>query len=412
MAIDFRRGNMSKSALILLIQENPADGQPVRQALANGGDGSRVQLVTRVGTALARLAGGGVDLVILDLSRSDKLEIEDRDRFLKLRSLAPTVPFVVVHDSEDDSLIVRTVKAGGGDCLSRARCDAALSLMARSAIENRLTQPIMSPEPRKEGTIVTVLGAKGGVGATTVALNVASALTQWGRVILTELRPAFGTLTPYFHPQGLAGNIAHLLRADGAMIEPAQVRALLWPYQKIPGLTILFGPQVMEECGEVTAHSVQALLNALSTAADYVVVDLPAALSEANRAALQESGCLLLAVEPDPLCVETAKQILHTTRTWNDMPRLTGSVIVNRSPIAFPMDPSNIEKELAIPTLGVIPLATDVCAAAQKAATPLTLFAPDSEAARSLNSLAEAFAPHRRRLATPSSLLPATCQAI
>ena len=139
MAIDFRRGNMSKSALILLIQENPADGQPVRQALANGGDGSRVQLVTRVGTALARLAGGGVDLVILDLSRSDKLEIEDRDRFLKLRSLAPTVPFVVVHDSEDDSLIVRTVKAGGGDCLSRARCDAALSLMARSAIENRLT---------------------------------------------------------------------------------------------------------------------------------------------------------------------------------------------------------------------------------------------------------------------------------
>lgn len=390
-------------ALILLLQENVADGEYIREALADSDGGFRVQPVERIGTALARIAGGGVDLLILDLSRSQRPEQEACDDFLKLRSKVPEMPIVVVVDAEGDSLIVRTARAGGAECLTRAQCKTELSSVVRSATRKRATLPITVPELRKEGVVITVLGAKGGVGATTVALNVASVFAKSARVILIELRPTYGTLTPYFHPPRLAGNIAYLLRPDATAITEAEIRARLWPLKDLPGLNILFGPQSFEECREAPAQSVRAILKASSAAADYVVVDLPGGLSEANRAAIQESGCLLLVVEPDPLCVETATQILRAIRTWNPLPKLTGSVIVNRAPRSFSMDASDIGRELAIPALGVIPLATDLCIAAQEAGLPLALVAPGSEVVGSLVNLTRAVARQCRTSTTPSS---------
>ena len=387
---------MEKHALILLIQGNPADGEYIRQALANG-EGLRVQSVERVATALARIAGGGVDLVILDLSGGDNPEIDKLDGFLNLRSKAPQMPIVVVCDSADDSLVGRTVKAGAADYVSRARCDSDLSPTVSSAIGRRLVQfesrPNLAPEGRKTGVVTTFLGAKGGVGTTTVALNVASALAHRGRVVLTEMRPAFGTLSLYFHLHHLAGNITHLLRAVAGRIDPAEIEARLWPYKNVPGLNILFGPQTTEECREIAAHSAEAVLKALSHIADHVVVDLPSCISTSDRAVIQESDCVLLVVEREPLCVESGKLILETLRAWNAMPPSIGSVIVNRVPLmAAPMDLSEIEMQLAIPTLGVIPPASDLCLAAQKAGKPLTVIDPDSLAAQAMLSLAEALA--------------------
>lgn len=397
---------MDKNALILLVQENPAGGEYLRQALDSAEGGFRVQPVDRVATALARIAGGGVALVILDLPPSPKPEIERLDSFLTLRGKAPQVPVVVIYDSEADSPVLRAVRAGAAGCLPRSRCDTDLGPMVRSALGRRLAQH----EPRSHlasgsptaGALTTFLGAKGGVGATTVALNVASALAESGKVILAEPRPMFGTLAPHFHLRHLAGNITHLLRADPGTLGPAEIEACLWTYRNIPGLKILFGPQTIEQCGEVAAHSAKAILTAASMLADYVVVDLPASLSDANRAIIQGSDALLLVVERDPVCIESGKRVLEAIHSWNALPPLIGSVIVNRAPLADPMDLSEIERRLGIPTLGVIPPAPDLCIAAQKAGTPLALFDPDSMASQSMTQLAEVLATPGRKLARAS----------
>jgi len=397
---------MDKNALILLIQENSSNEEYLRRILENGEGRLRVQSIESLATAVARIAGGGVDLVILDLSLSQKTEIEKLDSFLKLRAKAAQVPLVVVYDSEDDSLLLRSVRAGDVHYLLRARCDTDLNPLVHSAIGKRLVQldprPLLVPKPRKAGAVSTFLGSKGGVGTTTVALNVASALAPWGKVILAELRPTFGTLSPYFHLRHLTGTLTHLLRADPGRITPVEIEAVLWPCKSIPGLNILFGPQTIEQCGEAAAPRCKAILKALAMLADYVVVDLPASLSEANRAVMQDSDRLVLVVERDPLCIESARPILETIRAWDDMPQSIGSVIVNRAAVAVPMDLSEIEMKLAIPTLAVIPPATDLCIAAQKAGEPLTLFDGDSLAARSLISLAEALTARTRTPARAS----------
>lgn len=401
---------MDKPALILLLQENPADGEYIREALADSEGKFRVQSVERVGTALARIAGGGVDVVIQDLSHSQRPEGDAYDDFLKLRSKVPEMQIVVVVDAEGDSAIARAARAGGAECLTRSRCKTELGPIVRTATDKRVAEPVTVPELRKKGVVITVLGAKGGVGATTVALNVAAVLAKSTRVVLTELRPTYGTLTPYFHPPHLTGNMAYLLRSDPAKISIAEIEARLWPSRDVPGLNIWFGPQMIEECREAPAQSVKAILRVLSAAVDYVVVDLPGGVSEANRAALQESDCLLLVVEPDPLCIETATQILRTIRAWNDLPKLTGSVIVNRASRSFSMDASDVGRELAVPTFGVIPVAADLCLAAQEAGQPLALVAPGSAVVGSLTSLAQTVV--RQGRTAPTQTIAAASQPV
>lgn len=393
---------MGKNTSILLIQETPAD-EYLKQTLEHAESRYRVQSVDRIPTALARLAGGGVDLVILDLSLSIKPELERLDNFLELRSKAPEVPIVVIDDCDKDGLVPRAAKIGSADYLTKARCLTELGPVVRSALDRRLVQfqprPQLIVESRKPGTVTTFLGAKGGVGTTTLALNVASALAQWGKVILTELRPTFGALAPYFQPRHLPGNIANLVHPDNAGVSPPEISRVLWPYKSTPGLHVLFGPQTVKECGEVAEQTARAIVKNLAMLAEHVVVDLPASLSEANRSVIEASDCLLLVVERDPWCVECARPILDMLRSWNVLPPLMGSVIVNRASFSTPMDLAEIEMKLAIPTFSVIPPAAELCIAAQKAAMPLASLDSDSIAARGMIGLAERLAFGNRKAA-------------
>ena len=385
---------MDRVALALLICENQADGVSVRQAL--GTDcGFKIQCVGRVATALARIAGGGVDVVILDLSSSRPREIELRDNLLTLRSAAPQTPIFVVSDSDADAQVMRAIHAGAADYLAKDRCDADLPRLVHSALTARYAQPganLKIRDSRQNGTIVALLGAKGGVGNTTVALNLAVALAQSHKVILAELRSLFGTLSQYLRPHQGVRNACELLKLDPTTISPSEAARFLWPYKSVPGLNVLFGPQTAEQCGEIEPDHARAVPKALSMLADYVVLDLPASLSAANRALVQDSDWLVLTVERDPLSVGSGKRMLEALRSWGVLPTLIGSVTVNRTALAVPMDVAEIELQLGIPTLGVIPPDGDLCIAAQKAGAPLLVIEPACLAARSLAQLAETLA--------------------
>src|SRR5579863_4452514 len=216
---------MDKNALALLIHEDPESGGSVREALQTE-NRFKVQCVERVPTALARIAGGGVDVVILDLSSSTSPEIERLDNLLKLRSAAPQMPIIVVSDSEADGLVMRAIRAGTADYLAKDRCDTDLRRLVHSALAARPAQPGANLQPapgvRQNGTTTTVLGGKGGVGTTTVALNLASALAQSNKVILAELQPMFGTLSQYFRPHHGVRNAAELLKLGPAAMSPIE----------------------------------------------------------------------------------------------------------------------------------------------------------------------------------------------
>ena len=117
------------------------------------------------------------------------------------------------------------------------------------------------------------------------------------------------------------------------------------------------------------------------------IVDLPASLSDTNRAVLENSDCLALVVEREPISVQSAKLILNRVDSWKAGKLTIGAVILNRAALVSPMPFAEIDAELHTATLGVIPPATDLCAAAQHAHTPMVTLDADSLASVALRDL-------------------------
>jgi len=386
---------VNANVLVLLIEDDPAAIETIREALAHREGWCRLQSVGSVSTGMARVAGGDVSVVLMDLSKPPDIGSEGLKNFHQLHDDAPGVPIVVICGAEQENLALSAVRAGAADYIIKDRCVADLERVMHSVVERDrrqlgATHPKPSVTP-KAGKLITLLGAKGGVGTTTVALNVASVLAHGNKAIVAELRSTFGTLSQFIWPQMRTRNITGLLNMDTEAIAELQADSCLWPYKTVPGLSLLFGPETMEPCQELTESKAKAIVAMLSGLADFIVLDLPAALSKANRAVIEASDVLALVIENDPICVQAASMILRVIELWKDAPQI-GAIIVSRAPLSSSVSIGELESQLRIPILGVIPPAADLCRAAQNAHLPLVTFDPESLIAGSFAALAEKLA--------------------
>lgn len=380
---------MEANVNVLLFCREGTECESLRQALAANA-AFKVQPVRRLSTALARMAGSGINAVVVDVSLGAASESEVLDNFLQLRGGAGQAALVAVCDSEEDTLLMRAVRAGAAHYCMRERAGDLPRLIA-SAIEKRSQARDVAGDvnlaPQPPGAVIAFLGAKGGVGTTTVALNVAAALAATHDVALAELHARWGTLAALLHPRRMRRDLLDLLQRDPDVLKAADVEDCLWRCHDISRLRVLFSSERAEYWQALGAAHAKAIVSALAAAAERVVVDLPA-LCDASRAVLEISSTLGLVLERDPVCVQSAKTILQAIEAWNDMPRSIGAVIVNRAPLALPMPIHDIEMQLGIPAFGVIPPAPDLCIAAEEAHRPIISWDPDSLAAGSLAALA------------------------
>jgi serine phosphatase RsbU (regulator of sigma subunit)/CheY-like chemotaxis protein len=119
---------------VLLVEDDPTDAELAQDRLADRrGPGFRVVHEKRVADALARLAAGGIDVVLLDLDLPDSRGLSTCERVVAAH---PDVPVVVLTGLDDEMTGLRAVKRGAQDFLSKERLDAESLLRAlRYAVE-------------------------------------------------------------------------------------------------------------------------------------------------------------------------------------------------------------------------------------------------------------------------------------
>ncbi len=391
---------MDKGTLILLVDESSAGIDSIRRVLADRAHHFRVQRVADVPTALARILGGGVDIVLLNLPDAASPQSERLLPVLELRNHAQSVPIVVLCGSADESLAEAAIREGAADYLIREAYAIDLlrvlrSVSAKSAVAAAPRRSAASPG--RSGRVLAFMGSKGGAGATTVALNIAAALAENHRVILADFHPEVGTLAQYFQPHRSVPGLDDLLRSESGL------ESCLWPSKTVPGLHILFGSRHLDAPLELTPANIQFALAALTEAADYVVADIPTSLADSNRALIEDAALLSLVVERDSLAVDSARLLLRAIDSWKAGRVSLGAVLVNRAALVSPLSLADIEVQLAIPILGVIPPAADLCAAAQHAHTPLLMLEADSLPSIALRALSRIIA-HQVPLLRSSAL--------
>ncbi|MEU3251944.1 AAA family ATPase [Streptomyces sp. NPDC006997] len=176
------------------------------------------------------------------------------------------------------------------------------------------------------GTVVTVSGAKGGVGATLTAIQLALAAQASGRATaLVDMDLQSGDIASYLDVQ-FRRSVADLAAIND--ISPRVLADAVFRHDT--GVALLLAPGEGERGEEVTDRAARQIVSALRTRYELVVIDCGAQLSGASAAAVEMADTAVLVTTPDVLAVRGAKRVV---RMWDRLQIRKAeetTVVVNR----------------------------------------------------------------------------------
>ncbi|MFJ2934845.1 CpaE family protein [Streptomyces sp. NPDC087219] len=215
---------------------------------------------------------------------------------------ASPVLFSAAMDSGARGLV--TLPLGYEELASRVQAAAQWSVGVRRHLGAGAEQ-VTGPG----GTVVTVSGAKGGVGATVTAVHLALAARASGRTVaLVDMDLQSGDIASYLDVQ-FRRSVADL--ASIADISPRVLQDAVYVHET--GLSLLLAPAEGERGEEVTDRAARQIVSALRGRHEVVVVDCGSQLNSANAAAIEMADTAVLVATPDVVAVRAAKR---TVRMW------------------------------------------------------------------------------------------------
>ncbi|MET8680717.1 AAA family ATPase [Streptomyces sp. NPDC004647] len=160
------------------------------------------------------------------------------------------------------------------------------------------------------GTVVTVTGSKGGVGATLTAVQLALGARASGRsVALVDMDLQSGDVASYLDVQ-FRRSIVDL--AGISDISPRVLQDALFTHPT--GLGLLLAPGEGERGEEVSDRATRQIVSALRSRYDVVLIDCGTHMNSANAAAVEMADIALLVTTPDVVAVRSAKRMV---RLWD-----------------------------------------------------------------------------------------------
>jgi pilus assembly protein CpaE len=276
----------------------------------------------------------------------------------ELRTTRPTVSVVLVRERVDAPTLARAIKAGARDVVGHDDPDAVEAAVARAQeLYVALRGSAGAPRP---GRVVTVFSPKGGVGKTTVAVNLALALSEGGarRVCLVDLDLAFGdvAITLQLFP---AHSLEHAIGSE-ASLDRTQLEGLLTRHAD--GVAVLAAPAHPDVRERVTPALVSRVLRTLAEDFDHVVVDTAPAFDEPTLAALDETDECVVVATLDVPTLKNVKVALETLEML-DVARDHRHLLLNRADDAVGLGASEVEAILGLPIAAEVATSLDIAAA-------------------------------------------------
>jgi len=367
---------------ILLIDDNPGDVE-LASIMLTGSKGTAFHLEARdrLVAGLERLTKGGIDALLLDLGLPDSQGLKT---FERVHAAAPELPVVVMSSLDDEEVAMRAVEIGAQDYLIKGRLDSrSLSHAILFAVERQKRHVAAGAS---SGKVLLFAGAKGGVGTTTVALNVASCIAVAKKsVIAVELRSNCGTLAQYLD-HSPSSNAADLLDLPVEHLHKLDVRPHLVEFPW--GLKVLFGPQNIKDCRPIEAEKAEILLRRLLTVAEYIVLDLPDAISVGSQVAARHANVGVLVLNNDAVSVSCGKRVLDELSAAGISRPLLKAIAVNRSAACDGMTIGELASGLNANVVGMVTPAVDLCRKAEGSGLPFVLVRPSHLASEMVSDMA------------------------
>lgn len=334
------------------------------------------------------------DLIILDVMMPgmDGYEVTRQLRSIEATAYIPIILFTAKSQVDDK---LEGFEAGADDYLTKpthpaeliARVKSILSRPKTGMLSYRETEEV--PLEKHDINVIGVIGTKGGLGTTSVAINLAIGLHQKSKnyVTLVEMRPGVGAI-------GL--NLGYrnstmqneLLRAPIPEITPSRVADALVTHGS--GIQILLSSFMPIDASlQNNLDQIDTILKQAKQIAPNTVLDLGVGLNPITQKLLPHCHSLIVVVEPVPSTIVQTKALLQNLRDLGLKDDNIFVVLVSRTRLEITVPNNRVQNELNVELAGVIMPAPELSYQAALRHEAILTHQPDSIPSRQYLKLAE-----------------------
>lgn len=315
-------------------------------------------------------------IVILEVS-----EVERGVRELSLvQAGSPQAAVFVTSADKNPDWILRLIRAGASEYLTKPvvaeELLAAVDKVARQCVQR-------SGESTKKGRVITVYNPSGGMGTTTVAVNLAASLVNQGeKVALIDLNPfscdvgTFLNLSPRYT---LSSVIANMERVDARFLA-----TVLAPHPS--GIRVLCGPADIIDRDSIAPEQLRTVLSVMQSFFGCIVVDTGGCVTGINQAVFAHSDHLLYTTVLTLPALKNAKCYL-SARSIQECGGGKIKLLVNRYHPKDDIKLADAEKVLSAKAFHTVPNAYEDVKTSINRGEPLVNCVPRSPIAKAVQEL-------------------------
>ncbi len=335
-------------------------------------------------SALDKIENLSPDIVIMTLGAGDTDVLNLAERIILHR---PRTHVILLAEYVDIDILQSAMKIGAHNVIEFPKSAKEFNEYIKSVYHNENTR-ISALSDNQNLTwmsrVISVFGAKGGLGKTTIACNLAVKLAESNKkVALLDLDLQFGDIHIFLDivPKDTISELVQ--ESFAANID--SVKSFMTVHSS--GVHVLCAPKSPEYAEMISSEKIQSLLGLLRSYYDYVIIDTPPSFTDVTMTALESSSTILFVTGLDISILKNSKLSLTLLDSLQQTDKI--KLIVNRAMDMSSISINDVQGILGHPIWAKIPSDYKVAVTALNRGVPFVIGDPASKLSQAVSSVAD-----------------------